>query len=104
MSTIHTSLTSLAEKADAATPGPWQSDDGTVFVSDEAYVEVADCGGGEQNEDDAAFIAAASPSVVKALVDVAQLAATLRAYVPPGVRDGEDFDAALARLEEALRP
>ncbi len=72
----------LREKAEAATPGPWKADgwqhesyDGNYFVRGDgvATEEVAHCEGSGRYEENAAYIAAASPDVVLALLD--QLAA-----------------------------
>ena len=37
-----TTIERLRELAEAATPGPWQESDGTVFMSGSAYFEVAE--------------------------------------------------------------
>lgn len=69
-------LADLRAKALAATPGPWRVDLETVFdpigvASDARYIATLDAfdQGPDERMPDAAFIAAASPSTVLALLD-----------------------------------
>lgn len=72
--------TELRELADRATPGPWS--DGNGHVLDGRDIPLAECfdelgrqGNSQQN---AAYIAACSPEVVKALIAVAEAAEARR--------------------------
>ncbi|AHG63148.1 ead/Ea22-like family protein [Advenella mimigardefordensis] len=67
-------LDALYALAKKATPGPWEAFNDTVLVEDEtAENEIAYFCGYEYNEDtvqvDAAYVAAASPDVITALID-----------------------------------
>jgi hypothetical protein len=118
-----TGLERLLELAGKASLGPWVEDDGNIFSKPQSDIEwkarrpdgtgsdmwdglVAKCEQTLPNFDaDAAFIAAANPAVVKALVEALQAASVLR----ENDRDGkwlhlwDDFDASMARLETALK-
>lgn len=61
-------LDGLEALANAATQGEWQLDELTVFVSGECYVEVT----ADASPEDAAFIAAANPATVLALIQEAR--------------------------------
>jgi hypothetical protein len=112
-------LDELESKAKAATPGPWRSgrsdmrsfDAATgeqfkniygpnfepkLHLGNKIAIEVAKAVG-DASLEDAAFIAAANPQTVLALVDVVRAAQKMREGSTTQTR--RDFDAALAKLE-----
>ena len=60
-------LAELRRLAEAATPGPWSTAAFQLVIDVAQRIDVGMCG----HRDDAAFIAAANPAVVLALLDVA---------------------------------
>lgn len=97
-----TTLDQLAALAAAATPGPWVQIDGTTTVDsmdgDDRW-PLADALG---NAADAAYIAAADPATVQALVAVVRAAQAYRDAWDgrEAVHDG----TALSHLYDALQP
>ena len=86
-------LAELRRLAEAATPGPWSTAAFQLVIDVAQRIDVGMCG----HRDDAAFIAAANPAAVLALLDAAaerdRLAEAVRAYV-------DDWDL----LVEETRP
>ena len=60
-------LTELRRLAEAATPGPWATAAFQLVIDVARRIDVGMCG----HRDDAAYIAAANPAVVLALLDAA---------------------------------
>lgn len=107
-------LDRLEQLAENATPGPWtmleaiEVEDGDdncygIRLGEDDYIET-DGGFYGPYARNAAFIAAADPQVVAALVKVAKAAIALRNRRDkmPLVRDEDRFDAALADLDARL--
>lgn len=105
MTDLPTKLSNLRALLDAATPGPWVSHyDEDGFYNVELKRELKVCrtyGNSLADHDDATFIAATDPEVIRALVDVAEQAAQL----DPDVNIGDELHkirAALNTLNKAL--
>lgn len=114
MSVDYTKLRTLAEDA---TPGPWKADgwqreayNGNYFVRGDGVTteQVADCGDGSTRwEENASYIAAASPDVVLALLDEIERLRE-RADAINAIRNEQlaaanaDRERLLAKLESSL--
>jgi hypothetical protein len=99
-----TRLDELERLARAATPGPWSAESQFRVKHRRGYRAWDDVAQ-TMTSDDSAYIAALSPEVVLALIDVVRAADEMRAerqnstYIP--VAAIAAFDAARARLGEA---
>ena len=91
--TLDEYLADLAEKAEKATPGPWESVDGkrqtdnwfsAIYgpAGDYKALLIGLCNQNDAHRDDAAHIAAFSPDVAAALVAVAEAANKISGELP----------------------
>jgi hypothetical protein len=102
-----TALDRIAELAKKATPGPWHvafkrgNGNGRVFIRcQDDYVAIAQVCQQLQREWNAELIAALSPEVVLAMVEVIKAAKEMRGEVDNPWVLTEAFDASLSKLEK----
>jgi 7-cyano-7-deazaguanine synthase in queuosine biosynthesis len=108
-----TALDRIAELAKKATPGPWHvafkrgNGNGRVFIRcQDDYVAIAQVCQQLQREWNAELIAALSPEVVLAMVEVIRAAKEMRVawkktetFLGPN-KEEKSFDAAISKLEQ----